>query len=190
MVVWGYDGTDRTYSFETNGGSTIDSVTAKYLAELPTPEKEGFVFFGWYDNSDFTGEVLTAPYCSKTKIMLYAKWITQEEYDAQRDGSSFEKAYLAESGKSYTANITQRGQLVYFAFTPTESKTYTIYSTGSSDTYGYLYNASQTQITSDDDSGSNRNFSITYSMTAGTTYYIVVKYYSSSNNGSFSVVFS
>ena len=190
LVVWGYDGNDRTYSFETNGGSTIDSVTAKYLTELPTPEKAGFVFCGWYDNSEFAGDALTVPYCSKTKTVLYAKWLTQEEYDAQRDGSSFEKAYLVESGKSYNANITQRGQLVYFAFTPSESKTYTIYSTGNNDTYGYLYNASQTRITSDDDGGSGSNFSITYSMTAGTTYYIVARYYSSSNPGSFSVVFS
>ncbi len=190
LVIWGYDGNDRTYSFETNGGSTIDSVTAKYLTELPTPEKAGFVFCGWYDNSDFTGDALTTPYYSKTKTVLYARWITQAEYDAVRDGSSFEKAYLVESGKSYTANITQGGQLVYFAFTPSESKTYTIYSTGSNDTYGYLYNAPQTQITSNDDGGSGSNFSITYSMTAGTTYYIVVKYYSGSNTGSFSVVFS
>ena len=70
LVNWGYDGNDRTYPFETNGGSTIDSVTAKYLTELPTPEKEGFVFCGWYDNSDFTGDALTTPYCSKSKTVL------------------------------------------------------------------------------------------------------------------------
>lgn len=108
----------------------------------------------------------------------------------ESDGTSFDKAYIAESGQSYDVDITTGGQMVYFSFTPTTSGTYTIQSTGSSDTYGYLYSASQSELTSNDDGGNNRNFGITYNLTAGTTYYVVVKLYNSSNTGSFSVSFS
>lgn len=106
------------------------------------------------------------------------------------DGTSFEKAYIAQSGQTYDVNITTGGQLVYFAFTPTEDGSFTIQSTGSGDTYGYLYSASQSQLTSNDDGGNNSNFKMTYTMTAGTTYYVAVKFYSSSTTGTFQVQFS
>lgn len=69
-----------TVSFETNGGSKIDSVKVaknKTVAEPTAPEKEGYVFEGWYSD-----KALTKKYDFSTKVTktmtLYANW-TEEE---------------------------------------------------------------------------------------------------------------
>ena len=188
--VYNYDGVERTYSFVTNCEQSVDSVTATYLSTLPTVAKEGHHFCGWYDNVEFAGNSIAAPYCSKDKTTLYAKWLTEEEWLALLDGTSFEKAYIAESGKTYDVNVTTGGQIVYFAFNPTTSGSFTIQSIGSGDTYGTLYSASQSSLTTDDDGGDGNNFKITYTMTVGTTYYVAVKFYGSSTTGTFKVSFS
>jgi peptidase domain protein len=188
--VYNYDGVEREYAFITNCEQTVDTITAKYLDRLPVIEREGYHFVGWYDNAEFSGSPVSVPYYSTDKTTLYAKWLTEDEWNELHDGSSFERALIAESGKSYSVNIASGGQVVYFAFTATESKSYTIQSTGSSDTYATLYNASQSSLTTNDDSVSDKNFKITYTMTAGNTYYIAVKLYSSSSTGTFTVEFN
>ena len=142
---------------------------------------------GWYDNSEFTGNPVSNPYYSATTHTLYAKWMTEEEYATCCDGTSFEKAYIMTTGQTLDAIIDTAGEYVYFVFTATESKTYTFQSNGSYDTYGYLYNSSQSQISSNDDSGDGNNFLISRSMSAGETVYIGVRMYSSSNTGTFTV---
>lgn len=183
MIV-GSDGTTRTYTFVTNCDETIPSQTVTYLASLPTISRTGYTFVGWYDNSSLTGSPVTAPYASKDNTTLYAKWTVAVS------GSSFDSAISASRGSSYTVNITTGGQIVYFVFRPTTSRTYTIQSTGSGDTYATLYNSSKSSITYNDDGGNGNNFLISYSMTAGETYYIAVRYYNSSTTGSFTVQFS
>ena len=188
--VYNYDGDERTYSFVTNCEQSVDPVTATYLSTLPTVTKEGWYFGGWYDNAEFAGNSIAAPYCSKDKTTLYAKWLTEEEWLASLDGTSFEKAFIAERGKTYDVNVTTSGQIVYFAFNPTTRGSFTIQSIGSGDTYGTLYSASQSSLTTDDNGGDGNNFKITYTMTAGTTYYVAVKFYNSSTTGTFKVSFS
>lgn len=87
----------------------------------------------------------------------------------------------------------------YFSFTPTISGDFIVYSNSSIDTYGYLTSSvtslnsngqPSSYIVSDDDGarkygGSGSNFGICYKVTAGTTYYIFVKPYSTNTaNGS------
>ena len=64
------------------------------------------------------------------------------------------------------------------------------YTSGSYDTYGYLYNSSQSQLSSNDDDGDGSNFKITRSMLVGETVYLKVKLYSSSSTGTFTVTVS
>ena len=61
-----------------------------------------------------------------------------------------------------------------FVFTPAQSGTYSFYSDGitSGDPKGYLYDAGHTQLAVNDDSNSNRNFTLNYALTAGQTYYL------------------
>lgn len=189
-IVCNYDGAERIYSFVTNCEQSIDPVTATHLSTLPTLTKEGHHFCGWYDNALFVGNAIAAPYYSKDKTTLYAKWLTEEEWSLLPGGTSFEKAFIAESGKTYDVNVTTGGQIVYFAFTPTTSGLFTIQSTGSGDTYGALYSSSKSSLKTSDDDGDGNNFKITYTMTAGTTYYVAVKFYNSSTTGTFKVSFS
>jgi len=189
-VVWGYTGEEYSYNFVTNGGGEIESVTTDRAFTLPTPIKDGWYFGGWYDNAEFSGNPVSSPYYSKTAHTLYAKWMTEEEYLASLDGSSFEKAYIITSGESLPAVIDTAGEYVYFKFTATEAKTYTFQSSGSYDTYGYLYNVSQSQLSSNDDDGDGNNFKITRSMSAGEVAYIAVRMYSSSNTGTLTVTVS
>ena len=87
-----------------------------------------------------------------------------------------------------TATISAAGQTVFFSFTPVETGTYIFSSSGSADTYGYLYDANLNQLASDDDSGQNSNFLISCQLTAGTLYYFGARYYNSSSTGYFYVL--
>ena len=188
VVLYGCDGVVRDYTFVTNGGTNVDTITAVYIERLPSTKKENYYFLGWYDNAEFVGEPVTSHYYSATHTTLYAKWLTQEEYFALFDGSSFEKAILVETNQSNLVTIDTGGEYYYFKFIPSESKSYTIYAESDTDTYGYLYSEQHSQLASNDDSGDGRNFLITYDLIAYETYYIGAKFYSSSNTGTFTVV--
>jgi len=84
--------------------------------------------------------------------------------------------------------IQNSGDTVYFSFTPSATMSYTFFSNGTTDTYGYLYDAEGNELASNDDSGSGRNFSISWTLDAGTTYYFGAKYLSSSLTGRFPVL--
>jgi uncharacterized repeat protein (TIGR02543 family) len=185
-ATWHYDYgyTTVTYSFDSNGGESFSSVTTDEFITLPTPTKSGYTFEGWYDNANFTGTAYTTTYYSTGDTTLYAKWGSTE------DGTSFATAYTLLSSP-VTVNITYGGQYVYYKFTPTTTRTYSFYSSGSYDTFVYLYDASQSLLKSDDDSsGSGRNFKVSYYMYAGSTYYISAGMWSSSATGSYTMYIS
>ncbi len=65
-----------TVTFESNGGTKVDSITVDHNDYLPIPTeptKAGVILDGWYDKE------LTTPYTSSTRVTsamtLYAKWI-------------------------------------------------------------------------------------------------------------------
>jgi hypothetical protein len=69
----------------------------------------------------------------------------------------------------------------YFKVVAPVSATYSFRSamSTSGDLYGHLYNSSGTQLAVNDDGGGNLNFLISYALTAGQTYYIAVRNFSS-----------
>jgi subtilisin family serine protease len=74
-----------------------------------------------------------------------------------------------------SVSITAARQIRYYKFVPTVDGFHIIESAnpaGSTDPYVYLYNESNVQIESDDDSAGNYNFRISSNFTAGQTYYI------------------
>jgi len=75
-------------------------------------------------------------------------------------------------------------------FTPTQSGLYTFYSDTRvyEDTYAELYDANGNLLTSNDDSGGNGNFKISWDLAAGETYTLRVRYLSSDKTGSFNLV--
>jgi hypothetical protein len=93
---------------------------------------------------------------------------------------------LADDTASVT--ISTGGSAKYFRFVPTASGTYKFYSTNNTaDSKASLLDASGNVLTTDDDSGSNFNFSITYDCSARTTYYIKAYLFSSSRTGSYTL---
>ena len=65
-----------------------------------------------------------------------------------------------ESGKQYETTVESAKNIQKYRFSPEETGTYRFYSTGNEDTYGYVYDADQNMIASDNDSGEGLNFSI------------------------------
>lgn len=64
-----------TVTFESNGGTAYNPVTVSgKVVTLPTPEREDYVFGGWYLTADFTGEAVTGTYAPTGNVTLYAKW--------------------------------------------------------------------------------------------------------------------
>lgn len=171
-------------SFDLNGGSgTVDTQTVtdeiglKYPTTIPT--KSGYVFGGWYDNSSCIGSAYDFSVGISNNTTLYAKWV------------SYSGAGVIDYNGNKTVNVVSKSSstVYYYAFIPLVSGSVSVYSAGGiSDTYGYLYDASKKQLITDDDSGDGSNFKITYTVTAGTLYYVRPCGYSS--NGSTTVYVS
>ena len=90
-------------------------------------------------------------------------------------------------GETKNDVIAQGGDRLYYRFTPEESGDYIFYSSAEGDTYGILYDADMNELVSDDDSGSERNFRITYGLEAGTPYILCAYYYYNSVTGALPV---
>ena len=96
-------------------------------------------------------------------------------------------SYTNLSVNTSTSVSLSAGGNKYFRFVPSSSGTYVFSSSGSYDTVGYLLDANGSQLSYNDDGGTNNNFSISYSLVAGSVYYLQVRFYGSSTSGSFSV---
>mgnify|MGYP003291312626 CR=1 FL=1 len=81
------------------------------------------------------------------------------------------------------------GEMISFTISPTEDTVWTFTSAGSYDTYGYLYDAAGNLLSSDDDSGEQANFLITYTLAEGETYTISVRWYHSDTSGYMPLIF-
>lgn len=166
-------------TFNANGGSGAPSTQKKIygttlILSSTIPTRSGYTFLGWGTSAnDITVDYKAgANYTANSAIALYAIW-----------------ARTISVNSTSTATIARAAQIFLFEFTPTTTGKYCFYSTGSSDTYGYVYNSSMSILQEDDDSGDSTNFLISRSLTAGTTYYLGVRYYSSSTTGSISITF-
>ena len=67
-------------TYDLNGGTQGADAVTSYTSQtatfnLPYPTKDGFVFGGWYENSEFTGSVVTQINQGSTgNKVYYAKW--------------------------------------------------------------------------------------------------------------------
>ena len=61
-------------TFETNGGSRIESYHTERIEKTPETEKAGFTFDGWYRNSSLTTKIESFPLKIESNMTLYAKW--------------------------------------------------------------------------------------------------------------------
>jgi hypothetical protein len=94
------------------------------------------------------------------------------------DGNDFSSAKDLTTDKNYVtysgSGINSPDDADFFKFTPKAEGMYTFKSTGNSDVYGEVYDSNQTLIKSDDNSGSDGNFSMSIPLTVNKTYYLKV----------------
>ena len=183
-ILWGFTGAPITYTF-MNGEEVFTTLTSGEPITIPGgPTVEGMVFIGWYNNAELTGDALTGSYYNGEVTTLYAKFITEAEFEELNRGKTMDLPVIVESGVTYDVTIDVAKGQNYYMITVEAGETWNITTSGSGDHKLWIYDANQSQIKSYD-SGYAENYNYTFSE-AG-TYYIGVGYYSSSSTGSFQV---
>jgi len=168
----------HTLTYNANGGSGAPGsqiLEDNNVISSTIPTRLGYTFLGWSTSSSATSASYLpgSTISSSANVTLYAVW----------------KQATISSGSSFTTPITYAGQVYYYKYTPSSTQAYVIYSTGSDDTYVYLYSSSGSELAKDDDGGDSSNFRLSQHLTAGTTYYYAVRYYNSSRIGNIAAKF-
>lgn len=137
-------------------------------------------YYGGYPNYgiDFTYDTMIADYNS----------VVSSEGDAAR-APKLTIEYSTAKSISYDDTKTgalDLGTCYWYKITPTYSGTHVFYSTGSTDTYGELFQGT-TKLKYNDDGGSNLNFRISHNLSAGKTYYLKVRGYNFEKTGNYKV---
>lgn len=170
--------------YYANGGSGAPSTqtasTTPVYVSTQIPTRFPYKFNGWSEESYaqigwiYPGNPITVKGNSKKE--LYATW---------------ESSKVLSVGEEIYTNINIAGTKAYFKFTPSETGKYTFRSTNTKyATYGYLYNANGILLASNYNGEEDKNFKIVCELTAGTTYYYGVEYYSGTNSGAIFVELS
>ncbi len=83
---------DIVISFETNGGTEIESMVVDDDFEMPSnPTKSGYVFDGWYTDKDLTQPFKVAEISKYTEsFTIYAKWRDEQTTLAKPENIAFE----------------------------------------------------------------------------------------------------
>lgn len=141
---------DYTVAFETNGGSSVASVSVKNgrtLAKPADPTKDGYVFIGWYKSADLTGNKFTFNGEKiKGEVTLYARWI--EKIDPEYT-VSFDLGYEAENPESLTTSGHKLFNLADPVRNGYEFKGWWISCTDKADKLSYKYDEETTEFDSD-----------------------------------------
>jgi uncharacterized repeat protein (TIGR02543 family) len=97
---------DVTVRFMGADGTNVENIVAEKGAEvaLPTPEKEGFKFEGWYTNESFEGERVTK-FVANGDVTYYAKWTALCAITSDLNGGSLSdaKVYVEKGVSVYDA---------------------------------------------------------------------------------------
>ncbi len=111
-----------TMSFETFGGTKIEAISLSSGAEITAPqnpEKEGYVFVGWYLDKDCKGESATLPETMPpSSVTYYAKFEQYPSLTLEPNGGTLEKTfYYVKEGTNLTeflSGITPKKQGLAF----------------------------------------------------------------------------
>lgn len=72
------DGNVYKVTFDSAGGSEVATREGTVGTE-PVSVRNGYVFAGWFKNSDLSGERIVFPYTPESDVTLYAKWEEEQE---------------------------------------------------------------------------------------------------------------
>ena len=153
-----------TVTFEYNDGRTPMTVNLRKGETLvyPTvPQRSGYLFAGWCIDRACT-QLYSFSGTINESFTLYARWVANAKENTITVGTN-------------TSVVLYGTALKYYAFVPLVGGTITVYTSGSRDTYGYLYDDSFRKLTYDDNGRDGFNFQYTYNVTPGKLYYIGVR---------------
>ena len=173
--VWldGKNEADYTVSFDLGGGEgdiAAQHIVGDTALEYPAiPERSGYLFGGWYQTEDCTGNAYDFTSSVRSDITLYAKWIEITNT-------------AITIGDSVSVSV-EGTTLHYYDFVPLVSGDISVTTTGTVDTFGYLYDGDGTLLRSNDDGSDGTNFLIKYNVTAGEKYTIAFRGYGKASGG-------
>ena len=152
VVEYQYTRNPYTITFDADGGSiTPTSITAKYgeSITLPTPEREGYGFSGWYNGSEqFTDATMGAE-----NMTVTAKWTAGEygyivnHYQQNVDGNGY-TLFNTENGTADMDSTVTPAHQTYEGFTaPDSTDTITIKAIAADNVVNYYYTRNQYTLT-------------------------------------------
>ena len=99
------------YNYEGSQSSTDKFTKGGDGVELPSPERVGYNFIGWFTNKDGTGEKVESPYTPTDNVTLYAKWEEKTKYTItfmMNDGTDtvYDETKVIENDKIILPNIS------------------------------------------------------------------------------------
>lgn len=131
-----------TVTFETNGGSEVNSVSSYIVKESPETTKANKSLSGWYLDSECKDEnKVTFPFYPTEDVTLFAKWVSEMytiTYDSNgATGGTVPKTVQVEKGSSFvisanTGNLTKTGYAFTKWSTSTDGKSGQTYAPGDS----------------------------------------------------------
>lgn len=174
-----------SFYYSSDSGSFPVTLTLTKCAEHANIVQHEAVAATCTENGHEAGE-----YCTDCNSFLTGSVFLAHHSDDNNDGlcdACGATTFSIAAGETKTLQVN--AETIYLAFTPTVSGMYTFSSNASSDLdpYGTLYTGDMAVITSDDHSGGNENFKITYHLDAGTKYYFGARFFVASEKGSFPV---
>lgn len=129
-----------TVTFETNGGSEVNSVSSYIVKESLETTKANKSLSGWYLDSECTDEnKVTFPFYPAEDVTLFAKWVSEMytiTYDSNgATGGTVPKTVQVEKGSSFvisanTGNLTKTGYAFTKWSTSTDGKSGQTYAPG------------------------------------------------------------
>ena len=146
---------EYTVSFDTNGGEAVASqtvVNGRTAKEPEMPVREGYTFYGWYEDEAYTAPFSFAAQTVRGDITLYAYWgkngTNGSEYTVD-----FDLGYTAEGVTAPAAQTTNGGRL-YTLETPAVREGYTfcgwwVSASGSADKLTYEFRQGETVLSED-----------------------------------------
>lgn len=84
-----------TVTFNSNGGSEVESVKTGILSSLPEPAKENYEFAGWFTSASLSGNAITVPFSVEKDVTLYAKWLPTYLVSFETNGGSEIASFMA-----------------------------------------------------------------------------------------------
>lgn len=176
-------GSTDTYGYLVNSSGT--TLASNDDDPYPNFRVSAYVTSGsYYVRIRHYSDTGTGDYTLMTSLSTASEGTTSSSTSGDA-GNSMTSAANLQPGGNYSDSIGYSGDEDFFRLQLGSPGTLTAYTTGSTDTYGYLLDSNGSTVTYNDDDP-YPNFRFSASVAAG-TYYIRVRHYSSSGTGSYTL---